>query len=269
MDANLKVSVVIATRNSAGTLRACLESIENQSYAPLELIVVDNKSADDTPVIAARYADQLIEAGPERSAQRNRGAAAASGDFLLFIDHDMVLEPDTVAACVSASGAGCDAVIIPEYSFGQGFLARARALERSCYIGDDDIEAARFFRREVFVASGGYDEELIAGGEDWDLHARLLGSNRRIGRAEARIGHDEGRVNTRETINKRLYYGPSFAMYRTKQPERARRQFRIWRPALVRNWARLARHPLLTIGVVYLKAVEFTAGSVGARRGKK
>src|SRR5262249_55673756 len=141
------VSVVVPTRNAARTLAACLESIRAQTHEPLELVVVDNASTDGSDRLAARWADVVLRGGPPRSAQRNRGASEATGEFVLFVDSDMVLEPNVAAACAEVAASGMDAVVIPEQSFGDGFWARCKTLERSCYVGDESIEAARFFRR--------------------------------------------------------------------------------------------------------------------------
>ncbi len=73
---------------------------------------------------------------------------------LLFIDADMTLGPQLIDECLSvATKSGARGVIIPEISVGEGFLARCRALEQSCYAGDDAIEAARFYTRSAFEAS--------------------------------------------------------------------------------------------------------------------
>ena len=71
------VSVVVPTRNAARTLDACLRSIRSQTYGRVELVVVDNHSLDATPEIARRYVDAFETSGPERSAQRNRGASVS------------------------------------------------------------------------------------------------------------------------------------------------------------------------------------------------
>ena len=76
---NMLVSIIVPTRNSGHHLAACLESIRNQTYQPVELIVVDNHSSDDTATIATLFATQLLVAVPERSAQLNRGAEASAG----------------------------------------------------------------------------------------------------------------------------------------------------------------------------------------------
>src|SRR6476646_2154275 len=103
------VSVVVPTRNAARTLAACLESIRAQTHEALEMVVVDNASTDGSEQLATRWADIVLPGGPERSAQRNRGASEAKGEFLLFIDGDMVLEPNVAAACVEIAARGADA----------------------------------------------------------------------------------------------------------------------------------------------------------------
>src|SRR3984893_16063647 len=109
------VSVVVTTRNSGQTLQACLASIRRQTYPAVELVVVDNHSSDETMTIATEYADQVATIGPERSAQRNHGASLTEGAFLLFIDADMVLDPEVVAEGVDLlETVGLPAVVIPE-----------------------------------------------------------------------------------------------------------------------------------------------------------
>jgi glycosyltransferase involved in cell wall biosynthesis len=84
------VSVIVPTRNNAGTIAACLNSIRKQSYRQIELIVVDNGSNDDTLNIAKKYADAVYTHGPERSAQRNYGAKRSKGAYVLIVDSDII-----------------------------------------------------------------------------------------------------------------------------------------------------------------------------------
>jgi glycosyltransferase involved in cell wall biosynthesis len=261
--AAMPVTVVIPTRNSARSLRACLESVRAQSHDEVEVLVVDNESIDETPQIARGLSDMVLTAGPERSAQRNRGAAAATGRALLFVDSDMILAPDVIADCLRAVTRGAAAaVVIPEASFGEGFWARCKSLERSCYVEDTTIEAARFFTREVFEQLGGYDEQLV-GGEDWDLHERARLAGARIGRADAYIWHDEGRLELAEVVAKKYHYGKTLGRYARKHPALARSQLHPFRPAFVRHRNRLVRYPLVTVGIVVMKLVEGLAGLAG------
>jgi len=257
------VSVVVPTRNSARTLERCLESIRGQDHRPIELIIVDNASTDQTLEIARRYGDVVENFGHERSAQRNRGAALAHGHYLLFVDSDMVLATRVVIECLDAlTSSGAPAVIIPEISFGDGFFAHCRALERSCYVGDDSIEAARFYSKVAFEASGGFDESMVAF-EDWDL-SRRVATSRRLPRTASRISHDEGVLTLRAVWAKKRYYGASSFQYWRKHGLHSIGQINLlFRPAFVRNWRRLVRHPVLTAGFLTLKCVETAAGVWG------
>ncbi len=259
------VSVVVPTRNSAGSLRVCLESIVRQSYLSVELLVVDNYSSDATLDIARSFTQTVITCGPERSAQRNAGARAAGGAYLLFVDSDMVLDTRVVEQCVAIvtpnTGSKLAGAIIPERSVGDGFWTRCKALERKCYVGDDTIEAVRFFARGSFDAVGGYDETLTAA-EDWDLSQRVARTGS-VGRIAAYITHLEGRLTLRKTMRSKFYYGTTLGRYIRKQPGSAARQFQFVRPAFIRHWRLLLAHPVLTGGIIVLKGCEFAAGGVG------
>lgn len=256
-----RITVVVTTRNSAATLDACLVSIRKQT-ASVELVVVDNFSTDATAQIAERYADRFERFGPERSRQRNHGARVGSGEWLLFLDSDMSLETDTVEECLSVSKSGSSAVIIPEISIGTGFWARCKALERSCYVGDNTIEAARWISRSLFDRLGGFDEELT-GEEDWDLTVRVRRAGKSIGRTSTPLRHDEGHLRLAETMRAKYYYGLTMARYIRKHPADARSQLKFLRPAFFRHSRVLARQPILTTGMAILKAAEIAAGAAG------
>jgi glycosyltransferase involved in cell wall biosynthesis len=257
------VSVIVPTRNSARTLEACLASIRAQQVTEIELIVVDNGSIDESEAIAQRYADVVVRHGPERSAQRNYGAFLAKGSYLLFVDSDMVLQPNVAAKCMTAiDETGSPAVIVPESTVGEGFWAACRALERSCYAGDDLIEAARFFRRDAFSNAGGFDEQLT-GPEDWDLSARVS-RGKKLPRAASQIIHDEGHLRIGDHLTKKRYYAASFRRYLQKHRVSPRRQTSFfWRTAFLRNWRDLAKHPVLTIGIGIMKSLELCVGAAG------
>jgi len=158
-DSASDVTVVVPTRNSGATLRACLESIRSQSF-PCTLVVVDNGSTDATPLIANQLADLFLLVGPERSAQRNAGAAATASRIIGFVDSDMALSPTVIAEAVAAINAGAASVVVPEETVGEGFWADVSAYERSFYEGSETIEAPRFFPRNVFEDVGGFDEAM-------------------------------------------------------------------------------------------------------------
>lgn len=201
--------------------------------------------------------------GPERSAQRNLGADKAQGKYLLFIDSDMELSQGIVQECVEQVevDSPVKAIIIPEISVGEGFWARCKALERSCYVGDDTIEAARFFDRGVFEQVGGYDQS-ISGTEDWDLSQRIRGE-RRVAHISAVIKHNEGRLSLWDTMRKKYYYAKTVSYYMQKHPALAKKQFIPFRPAYFRHWRHLIKDPLHTLGFLAMKTCEFGAGAFG------
>ena len=88
------VTVVVPTRNAERTLPTCLASIRAQTYPNVELVVVDNSPTHATMAIAKEYTDHAVTWGPERSAQRNHGWRIGSGEYLVFIDADMVLRSE-------------------------------------------------------------------------------------------------------------------------------------------------------------------------------
>jgi len=253
------VSVVVPTFNSERFLERCLRSVRGQTYLNVEVIVVDNYSRDKTREIAKKYADRVVLCRAGRSKARNVGANLARGEFIFSVDSDMELTCRVIEECVrKVLMDGFDAVIVPEISVGEGFWARCRALEKMCYIGDDLIEAARFFKRNAFEVVGGYDGELVFG-EDWDLSQRIRKAGYKIGRIKAVVRHHEGKLRLQEAILKKRYYGKTLKQYRLKHPDEARRQLTLIRPAFIKNWRKLIMDPLHTIGMFILKACEYLA----------
>jgi glycosyltransferase involved in cell wall biosynthesis len=261
------VSVIVPTKNSAATLEACLQSIEEQIYAAVELIVVDNYSADRTREIAKKFTEKVFLKGPERSAQRNYGAERASGRFVLMIDSDMELNRQVVWACVDKviGDPASIGVVIPEESFGVGFWSRCKQLERSFYVGVPWIEAPRFFSKAAYHAVGGYDETLVSG-EDWDLSRRI----RRMGeitRISPRIRHNEGHTSLWRMLKKKYYYAQHARAYLARNPERSKLSSQVGPIQRYRLFfserSRLFANPYLGVAMLVMKTSEFASGGLG------
>lgn len=87
------LSVIIPTFNEEKFLPYLLKSIQKQTFRDFELIVADNDSADATRLIALEFGAKVVDGGmPGRG--RNNGARAARGEWLLFLDADVILPPD-------------------------------------------------------------------------------------------------------------------------------------------------------------------------------
>ena len=259
MNPEASLAVVIPTRNAGRTLERCLVAART-SPAVAEIVVVDNESSDDTRRIAERAGVRCIAAGPERSAQRNVGLAAVSAPIVAFLDADQIVQDGLVEEAAALIAGGADAVILRERTVGRGTWAAIRAWERTVYDGDDEVEAARVFRRDLVSELGGFDEALSAF-EDWDLTIRARTAGATIARTQRWVLHDEDGVTLTELLRKKRYYGAWTGAYRAKHPVWAARQLspRSRGMRLLRSAPRLLRRPLLGAGVFVLKALEFAA----------
>ena len=90
----LRLSVIVPALNEAAGIAACLAALAPLRAAGHEVIVVDGGSEDATRALAAPLADRVLEAPRGRARQMNAGAAAASGDALVFLHADTRLPPN-------------------------------------------------------------------------------------------------------------------------------------------------------------------------------
>jgi glycosyltransferase involved in cell wall biosynthesis len=257
------VSVIIPTRNSRRTLHSCLESINNQSYSNTETIVVDALSTDDTVQIAEALGARIVSLDSERARAKNEGISQSRGEFLLFIDSDMVLQRKVIQECVQVCTKSPDiaGVVIPERSVGRGFWVKVRDFERSLYAGSK-IESARFFRRAPVVKVGGFDEEFIFF-EESTLPQRIenlgLDVNSRI---SSSILHDEGNFDLKKWLSKKKYYSDTATSYREKYryaDSQTSISYRLKVFTSDGKWKLLLRNPFLSAGLFTLKALEWVS----------
>ena len=259
------LTVVVPTKNEEANIAACLDA-----FAPfrgeIELIVVDNSSPDRTREIAAEHGATVLVQGPERCAQRNRGWREAKGEFVMFVDADMVVPAGTTREILEscAKEGAADALYVPETRVGKGIRLKARNFERGFYTGTC-IDGLRVIRRSALEAVGGYDESLVAC-EDWDLDRRLLAAGVRVATTHGDLLHNEARQDMKTLLKKKAYYSKSVAAYRGKWKDDAvcRRQFGFFYRyfgVFTENgkWRRLLCHPILA-AVMYFEriAVGFT-----------
>lgn len=169
------VSVIIPTKNSELFIENCLESIKNQSYKNIEIIVIDNNSTDSTKKISEKFTDKVFTKGPERSAQRNFGFSKSLGKWLMYIDSDMILSDNLIEKCVNnCKNNKIQALYIKEVILGNSFVCKVKRFERMFYEATL-IDAPRFFSRDLFEELKGFDEiDCPFGFEDWDINLRIM-----------------------------------------------------------------------------------------------
>ncbi|MEO1178157.1 MAG: glycosyltransferase family A protein [Pseudomonadota bacterium] len=187
------VSVVIPTYNRAHLLCDALHSVQAQTYRPLEVIVVDDGSTDETEsvfgswvmgcdaALSARFESQDHKGG---NAARNLGIAKAEGAHIAFLDSDDLWKPEKITTQMLALSArpevgavycGIEEVEIgsdeppyrPKRPFPEGNLFRQLLVSdvtapTSCYL----------IATSVLHKAGGFDETLAAR-QDWDLWIRV------------------------------------------------------------------------------------------------
>ena len=176
------VSVVILTHNRKGLLKRALHSALKQSYLPLEIIVVDDGSSDDTGAYVTGLQQQYPEikylkhTSPKGApTARNYGIREAKGEFITFLDDDDELHPDNIKFCMQHYN--------DEYAYvctGQTRVSRRRStdvLPNSLISFSDMLYKITtgnqiLTRTERVVSLGGFDETLLSS-QDYDMWLRL------------------------------------------------------------------------------------------------
>jgi glycosyltransferase involved in cell wall biosynthesis len=258
------VSIIIPTLNSERFLSQTLQSVKDQTYPEIEVLVMVGGSTDKTEAIAKKFGARIYKKGLERAEKINYGMTKAKGKYGYRIDDDFVLEPEVVEQCVQkCEKEDFDGIAVHNTSAeGLGFWADVRKLERNCYRDDDLIVGVRFFSKKAFEKIGGFDPTLF-GPEDYDFHNRFVEAGFKFGRIKA-IERHLGEPKSLWIIIKKSYlYGREMAHYYKKHPPRARRQLNPARKAFLRHWQELAKHPVLSFGLVVMWAGKFAAGGLG------
>lgn len=181
------LSVIIPVGGRGDLLAQCLSGLEGQSARPLEVLVVDDGCAPAIELprspLPLRLIREDLQAGP--AAARNRGAAEARGDVLLFLDSDVVPEPDVVARVAAAFlEPGSPDALFGSYvarRTDRGPVADYKDLSIAWLHHTAPREARSFWsgcgavRTEAFRAVGGFDADRYprAMVEDVELGLRL------------------------------------------------------------------------------------------------
>lgn len=261
------VSVVVATRNNAATLDRMLSSIRNQTYPNVELIVVDNLSTDETTSVAKRYGARVVTWGPERTAQVNHGVSVANGKYIYYTGGDNVVDAELISEAVRVSEAeNYDAIYLNVVTRIEhpNFWQRGRAFERDCYYKVPSASAARFYRRDVFLAVGGLDEGVSAIADDYDFQYRLDKEGYRTGLIDSGENMVSEYDGVRIIVKRALYYGWQYGQLRKKSPAEFRQVYRTVRPEIW-NAIRQRRGDWNSVFAFFTyKFLQATFGAVGA-----
>lgn len=264
MLSNPLVSIGIPTYNSEKTIKNCLESINKQSYKNIEISIIDNFSSDNTIEIASKYNAKIVKIKASRSKARNIGINQSNGTFVLCIDSDMELTKHVVRGCVDVfqKNKKAGGIVIPERSIGENFWVKVRDFERSFY-ANTEIESARFFKKDIAKSVGGYEEDVVFY-EESTLPQKIsdLGLNINL-RIDSYILHNERFFNLGKWLKKKYFYAKTLHSYARKYKSYATQYSITYRYLLFLGNKKFYSKPLLAIGVLILKTLEFLFAGFG------
>lgn len=182
----MRVSVVIPTFNCGRFVISAVESALAQTRMPVEVIVVDDGSTDDTKTRMANFGSTVRYIWKENggvSSARNRGVAEATGDLIGFLDADDVWHPRKLEVQVAALADRPDLGLIGSWTYrwpAESHPSRPQVEERVDVVDVpvDDltirnclVTSTVLVRKEVLEAAGEFDTAL-QGPEDYDLWLR-------------------------------------------------------------------------------------------------
>jgi GT2 family glycosyltransferase len=218
------VSVVIPNWNGAVHLPECLDSIDAQTLKPLEVIVVDNGSTDDSLQLLARMFSKVIvvrlSSNRGFAAAVNEGIRISRGEFVFLLNNDTRLDEDCIRLMVDRlvassewSTVACKMVNYFDNSLIDGagdMLTRSGLMATRGHGEPDDgrfgksdevfgaCAGAALYRRSMFEEIGGFDEDFISYLEDADMAFRArLGGYRCVYEPAAICFHKRGATAAR------------------------------------------------------------------------
>jgi len=292
MNDALSFSIVIPTFQRKAVVIAAVQAIQRIDYpGAIELIVVIDGSTDGTAAALAEVTGpvplRIIEQPNCGAATaRNRGAAEARGEVILFLDDDMICQSDILRHHALSHADGDDAVLghIPlDPASPPSLLSRdvavwaerrAEALRRGAPLTLFDLLTGQLsIKRDVFAKLGGFDTRFTQGGsfgdEDLDLGTRLLERYKVSFNPDA-VSHQHYVVTPRQQMRQWFDAGQADVAFARKHPGRAGELFELH--GLSRARTQWLLRPLAAIPGFARALAEMTAAAAeraGAREGKR
>lgn len=180
------ISVVLPCYNASPWVGKALQSVLDQGYPGIEIIVVDDGSSDDSLAVVRAFGNKVRWlSGPNRGAcaARNRGLAVATGDFVLFLDADDYLYGDYLLQMAKFATPGTAVVVgahawidiehnrLLEFQTYQGANSHRALLAR--YLTHPMQSAALLWERKYLLDAGGWNEGLPIS-QDAELALRMF-----------------------------------------------------------------------------------------------
>ena len=212
------VSVIIPAYGHADFIALTVESVLAQTFADVELIVVNDGSPDDTERRLAPYAERgtltlVSQPRAGTAAARNTGLAHASGEFIAFLDDDDLWPPDKLAWQVERlrrdpnlgmTSGTCDFIDPSGHVIGRGSSAPGRLSVERVLGGNPIASPGQTLVRRAVLDTVGWFDGSIWGADDWDMYLRLLAVSG--GELESRLAlHWRRHGSSASTDSRRMY----------------------------------------------------------------
>ena len=213
---NSLVSIIIPVYNSSAFVVEAVRSALNQTYSPIEVIVVDDGSTDNSLQLLENIKDERLHLWSQMNqgacVARNRGIAESRGEFIKFLDSDDVLYPEAIEVQMEQqSSLGESEVVFGDFDFidesGKVFFENhfneteyLTADQDSWFLGNwEMLISCPLHKRDYLVRYGGFDIRL-RGGQESFLHLMLsLKGVKFVYRPSRLFGYrshqDEGRIS--------------------------------------------------------------------------
>jgi glycosyltransferase involved in cell wall biosynthesis len=171
------ISVIIPARNGANYLKEAVESVKKQDM-DTEIIVVDDGSTDDTANLARDLGVNCLSIPPSGpSTARNAGLREANGEYIMFLDHDDLLNDNALAAMLDEFKLDNEIQIVSAKL--RDFISpeldekSAKALAPRIKPYGGLLTGAFLFRKSALEKIGGFDENMRDGGECVDFLLKI------------------------------------------------------------------------------------------------
>ena len=227
-----KISVVVASYNGDGTLKACLDSLQSLNYPDYEIILVDDGSTDTTTQIAFLHPSvKLIrhKTNLGLSVARNTGIEVAKGEIIAFMDSDCRADPDWLYYLVGDLlnsdfvGIGGHNLLPPEDSPVAAAVMASPGGPAHVMLTDKQAEhipgCNMAFYKSAIEAVGGFDPVFHTAGDDVDICWRLQHAGYKIGFSPAGFVWHYRRSTVQSYLKQQDGYGEAEAMLVGKHPE--------------------------------------------------
>lgn len=219
MSKHPQISLIIPIYNVEAYLSACLQSVAAQSFASLEVVLVNDGSTDDGASVCARFLKAnpswiyMEQANLGGSAARRNGLKRALGKYIAFLDADDMLSPDYFSILWARQNeTQADLVIAPMYRFyadlEQAFPPEGNMWKENLLSGEDRVRVFENFSASLAVCGKLIRRELLEGvefptlrtGDDILPSVQILSRAQRIALApDARYYYRQARAGSQST----------------------------------------------------------------------